>query len=139
MSAVVLAPMMTQHMLLLGKNDAIQPYQLGLCEGDCDSNEDCQYGLVCYQKSSSESGVPGCEGTDSSSRDYCTYPWIDNQTVKVGDNYSPASKFPLQVCCHQRSSYEDISGCKGLGSSGVDRGLLWTGTSTWVDSCDCDW
>ncbi|KAL3927051.1 MAG: hypothetical protein SGBAC_013240, partial [Bacillariaceae sp.] len=45
---------------------------LGLCEGDCDSNDDCGNGLVCYQRSEYEH-VPGCTGgtADGSRTDYC--------------------------------------------------------------------
>ncbi|CAJ1935046.1 unnamed protein product [Cylindrotheca closterium] len=45
---------------------------LGLCEGDCDSNDDCADGLSCYQRSEFEF-VPGCSGglTDVSRTDYC--------------------------------------------------------------------
>jgi hypothetical protein len=47
-------------------------FPLGVCEGDCDSNEDCQDGLVCYQRSEFEH-VPGCSGgfEDGSRTDYC--------------------------------------------------------------------
>ena len=51
------------------------------CQGDCDTDEDCNIGLICYQRSSNErngngSGymsVPGCSGgeLDKSGTDYC--------------------------------------------------------------------
>jgi len=45
-----------------------QPYrQCGLCEGDCDSDDDCAGELVCHQRGSNES-VPGCRGGDDSSK-----------------------------------------------------------------------
>jgi len=48
---------------------------LSLCEGDCDSDDDCEVGLICYHKDSF-SEVPGCVGglTDESRQDYCVHP-----------------------------------------------------------------
>ncbi|CAJ1937776.1 unnamed protein product [Cylindrotheca closterium] len=45
---------------------------LGLCEGDCDTNDDCADGLSCHQRSEFEF-VPGCSGgsDDGSRTDYC--------------------------------------------------------------------
>ena len=47
-------------------------FPLGLCEGDCDTDEDCQDGLVCFQRNEFES-VPGCIGGEEneSKTDYC--------------------------------------------------------------------
>lgn len=42
----------------------------GLCEGDCDTNDDCREGLICYQRDPNEP-VPGCEGNDDSSKCTC--------------------------------------------------------------------
>lgn len=45
---------------------------LQLCEGDCDKDEDCEIGLICFQRTSFEP-VPGCIGgtTDMQKTDYC--------------------------------------------------------------------
>mmetsp|Transcript_20396 Transcript_20396/g.44559 ORF Transcript_20396/g.44559 Transcript_20396/m.44559 type:complete len:942 (-) Transcript_20396:165-2990(-) len=48
-------------------------YPYDLCEGDCDSDEDCVPGLICYQRSGFDS-VPGCSGGGDGDRedvDYC--------------------------------------------------------------------
>eukprot|EP00986_Skeletonema_menzelii_P005451 scaffold1984_cov144-Skeletonema_menzelii.AAC.4 len=45
-------------------------FPLGLCEGDCDSNADCQTGLVCQQRTGNEA-IPGCTGTPEPGEDYC--------------------------------------------------------------------
>ncbi len=47
---------------------------LKLCEGDCDKDEDCDLGLVCFQRTSYEP-VPGCIGgtTDMQKTDYCVF------------------------------------------------------------------
>jgi hypothetical protein len=48
-------------------------FPLDECQGDCDSNVDCNIGLICYQRSSNPTGVPGCSGgeLDESGTDYC--------------------------------------------------------------------
>ncbi|KAL7531368.1 hypothetical protein ACHAWF_008976 [Thalassiosira exigua] len=43
----------------------------GLCQNDCDTDEDCEDGLVCLQRAANEP-VPGCWGAAVESRDYCT-------------------------------------------------------------------
>ncbi len=47
---------------------------LGECEGDCDDDDDCATGLVCYRRDKN-GAVPGCDGgeNDGSETDYCTY------------------------------------------------------------------
>ena len=42
----------------------------GLCEGDCDKNSDCEYGLKCFQRDGT-TPVPFCKGTGKSNWDYC--------------------------------------------------------------------
>jgi len=46
---------------------------LGLCEGDCDVDDDCGDGLVCFQRFIPNTDVPGCIGgdLDTSLMDYC--------------------------------------------------------------------
>jgi len=34
--------------------------KLARCEGNCDVDSDCQSGLKCFKRSSSEDQVPGC-------------------------------------------------------------------------------
>jgi hypothetical protein len=46
---------------------------LGLCEGDCDSDAQCQSGLVCLQRGPYDP-IPGCTGVDASKTDYCILP-----------------------------------------------------------------
>lgn len=48
-------------------------FPLKVCQGDCDSNRDCEGDLVCMQRSALEP-VPGCEGSGSPSSDYCVKP-----------------------------------------------------------------
>mmetsp|Transcript_23014 Transcript_23014/g.34333 ORF Transcript_23014/g.34333 Transcript_23014/m.34333 type:complete len:601 (+) Transcript_23014:77-1879(+) len=53
-----------------GKPNNIFP--LSKCRGDCDNDQECQEGLICYQRGS-YGGVPGCLGgdVDGSGTDYC--------------------------------------------------------------------
>jgi len=44
--------------------------KLGMCEGDCDSDRDCQNGLKCHQRGRTGK-VPGCAGTPKPYWDYC--------------------------------------------------------------------
>ena len=43
---------------------------LGLCEGDCDRDDDCATGFYCFKRRKFES-VPGCEGEGARGKDYC--------------------------------------------------------------------
>ena len=43
---------------------------LQLCEGDCNTDDDCAPGLKCFQRDALES-VPGCSGTGAYNVDYC--------------------------------------------------------------------
>jgi hypothetical protein len=50
-------------------------YPLGECQGECDSNEDCEGGLICFQRDPGDP-VPGCLGgeDDTSRNDFCISP-----------------------------------------------------------------
>ena len=43
---------------------------LSKCEGDCDDDDECADGLMCYQRDADEA-VPGCGGSPKSGWDYC--------------------------------------------------------------------
>ena len=45
-------------------------FPLQECEGDCDTDEDCDLNLVCQLRDDFEE-VPGCIGKGSSGKDYC--------------------------------------------------------------------
>jgi len=55
---------------------------LGMCQGDCDNDEDCSGNLRCFQRTGTEP-VPGCTGTGIQSVDYCT-------NVTSGSSPSPS-------------------------------------------------
>jgi hypothetical protein len=47
-----------------------ETYPLGACEGDCDSDDHCSSGLVCFQRDGN-TAVPGCSGNGETNNDYC--------------------------------------------------------------------
>ncbi|CAB9509454.1 expressed unknown protein [Seminavis robusta] len=49
------------------------PGSLGLCEGDCDKDRDCEGDFVCQQRGRGDP-VRGCDGYDGSKTDYCVLP-----------------------------------------------------------------
>lgn len=53
----------------LGVDYCSETNKCGLCQGDCDTNDDCKEGLICFQRNANED-IPGCAGIDGSSK--CT-------------------------------------------------------------------
>ena len=84
-------------LVFFGNDADVTKHVLGECMGDCDRDNHCQYGLVCYQRGSSDLEVPGCNGLPEGSTDYCVQP-TTNQLVLMGDNGSPSTAFPLGQC-----------------------------------------
>ena len=111
-----------------------EAFPLGPCEGDCDSDDECQDGLYCYSRSFGTDGMPdSCTGSVSDF-DFCFdrpagYLW------GMGNNGSPVDRYPLNSCegdcdddsecaaglkCFQRVADEPVPGCHGKGSTGSD-------------------
>jgi len=74
-------------------------FPLSECMGDCDNNEECSSGLICYQRNGKNEAVPGCLGgeDDDGTSDYCIpapdetiTPGVDN----IGEN---VTLFPTPV------------------------------------------
>ena len=64
---------------VLGNNgQPSEVFPLGLCQGDCDSDDECEGDLVCFQREAYQA-VPGCSGGESEDKglDFC---------VSSGDN-----------------------------------------------------
>eukprot|EP00985_Skeletonema_marinoi_P019741 scaffold11430_cov165-Skeletonema_marinoi.AAC.1 len=61
-------------------------FPLGLCEGDCDSNADCQPGLICQQRTGTET-IVGCIGVPEPGEDYC----------RVADPTAPPTPAPTNA------------------------------------------
>jgi len=111
--------------------------KLGQCEGDCDTSDDCQPGLYCYQKDTSDDVPPGCtaggEG-DRTKADYCVKPsHAPGELVhygKSGEN-KPNGQLKLGECegdcdkdvdcqpglyCYQKDTSDDVPpGCTAGG------------------------
>jgi hypothetical protein len=81
-------------------------FPLGMCEGDCDSDNECRNGLVCIERDGFEA-IPGCEGLGTSGNDYCTDPNLvigqpkvisQPQGTGIGD---PTYGFRLRLYWHR--------------------------------------
>ena len=68
-------------------NDPVSAFPLGNCEGDCDTDADCEEGLICFQRNR-YTPVPGCSGQGIYNRDYCIVPQPGVLT-KRGDETKP--------------------------------------------------
>jgi len=118
-------------------------FPLKACQGDCDSDLDCQEGLKCFQRKEGDTNpIPGCEGSFEASTDYCfdpaNFPVPPDGTLgRVGNNGSPGSLFPLKACqgdcdsdsdceeglqCFQRREGDTnpIPGCEGSFEASTD-------------------
>eukprot|EP00980_Cylindrotheca_fusiformis_P005890 scaffold1239_cov130-Cylindrotheca_fusiformis.AAC.3 len=97
---------------------------LSLCQGDCDSDVDCQDGLQCFHRITGGMVVPGCSGgqQDLSATDYCI------AIMAVDPALEESSESPLGICqgdcdsnadckagliCFQRNGGEEVPGCFG--------------------------
>jgi len=64
---------------VMGENgDVVGTQSLGVCQGDCDSDSDCEIGLVCFQQNGES--VPGCAGNPASTTKYCVNPNLPELT-----------------------------------------------------------
>lgn len=81
-----LVPLVPIPLTDFGGTPPADKFPLEFCQGDCDKDEDCAEGLICFQRTSNET-VPGCIGgeTDIKKTDYCI---LD----PYGDGYEPTSQ-----------------------------------------------
>ncbi|CAJ1964753.1 unnamed protein product [Cylindrotheca closterium] len=112
------------------------------CQGDCNADTDCAFGLVCQQRNRGTSSISGCSGNadliGTGNENYCVPP-SGNRLVIVGDDINgvqtPAGVFPLQRCqgdcnndddcagnlvCRQRDDNAPVTGCSDRGATGFD-------------------
>jgi len=69
---------------LVGNNGSPESaFPLGECQGDCDNDLECEQGLVCLQRNSAESLVPGCDGDVMTEADYCVQKENANEETMV--------------------------------------------------------
>lgn len=57
----------TPEILPLGSDYCTEANKCGSCEGDCDTNDDCDGDLICFQRDPGDD-IPGCDGEDPSSK-----------------------------------------------------------------------
>lgn len=124
----------------LNSNPGPHAANLGLCQGDCDSDGDCIAGLRCSKRTGLEA-VPGCNGAGVLSYDYCydpaaaggtVTPWLDSSPGQHGEGQHGQH---LQLCqgdcdtdgdcqgelrCFKRKGLESVPGCLGHGLSNFD-------------------
>ena len=90
---------------------------------------------MCRYRTATEP-VPGCNGKGQSGIDYCYDAGATTTTLRVvGNNGSPASRFPMGACqgdcdsdndclgrlvCFKRQGNEPVPGCIGTGVAGTD-------------------
>jgi len=116
----------------VGVNPDTAKDPLDVCAGDCDKNEDCKEGLVCYQRHSFMT-VPGCEGRGDKDWDYCVEGATDYAKELKDKGVDPGES--LEECtgdcdndddcagylkCFQRSGFTPVTGCHGTGASDWD-------------------
>jgi len=110
-------------------------WKLGLCEGDCDTDENCQSGLECFHRHGYTS-VPGCVGMGTEVWDYCykTNPSLPTLTHvegtygnRITQRLGPCtgdcdsdSECEDRLACFQRDDETLVPGCLGKGSAGWD-------------------
>jgi len=113
-------------------------FPLQLCEGDCDTNDDCAYGLKCMQRGKHDP-VPVCSGVLGSRTDYCVpedgFDLNDLPEIEDCGGSPDSIYFPLSECqgdcdhdydcadglfCFQRDQNDPIPGCNGNSPSRSD-------------------
>lgn len=61
--------------------------KIGLCNGDCDRDDQCRAGLKCYQSHSNGDTLSGCAGKTVGSFDYCYDPKLVTTNSKKLENH----------------------------------------------------
>ncbi|EJK63323.1 hypothetical protein THAOC_16025, partial [Thalassiosira oceanica] len=65
------------HLQALGVSPPRYFFPLSMCQGDCDTDSQCEGFLKCFQRADpSDAGPPGCPGSTYSEFDYCYMPSI---------------------------------------------------------------
>ena len=123
------------------KCSSLRPCEV--CQGDCDSDDQCQGTSRCFQRNGDEQ-VPGCfGGFGTAGSDYCYEPLIGGNSTAKNTSTSMLTmrssecsvSQPCDICqgdcdtdteckggmkCFQRTGMEAVPGCLGTGSSGRD-------------------
>lgn len=80
-------------------------FPLEQCTGDCDNDDDCDEGLICFQRGANDP-VPFCYGgeNDYTATDYCTFPDYDSNAYVVEP---PSEREELIECTTTISAVQD--------------------------------
>lgn len=100
------------------------------CRGDCDSSDDCESGLVCYQRSGFDV-MPGCKGEPSWDTDYCVdksrnfkeliFLYQEGPFGRCAGDCDSDSDCIGDMICFQRDGEENnVPGCPGRAVRNVD-------------------
>ena len=89
----------------------------GLCEGDCDIDDDCIGSLIC-QESSGLTEIEGCTGTIYPGQDYCRgEPFLPSRSpVSSEPTNSPSRRAPVTF---EPSSSPTLPQLETVGNNGV--------------------
>jgi len=76
-------PQLKKHgkQLLVYKDECNKDHPCGFCEGDCETDDDCDEALICYHRDSFGQ-VPFCAGEGVAHKDYCTFPFKEKEYVR---------------------------------------------------------
>jgi len=108
-------------------------FPLQECQGECQTNEDCDVGLVCHKRRD-QTPIAGCEGRGRPGSDYCGRP-VDNRqlTLVASLEGEPATAFPLLPCQGHCTTDDDCIGDYACIERSEDDWLIpgCQGTSLW--------
>ncbi|CAB9514047.1 AAI [Seminavis robusta] len=106
-----------------------------VCQGDCDTNDDCVGALECFHRPQDDtSPIPGCSGVGVAGRDYCYAPKPNSLRPRMpectadlpcgmceGDCDDSTECAPGLTCFTRgQGDLTPILGCDGLGIAGLD-------------------
>ena len=93
--------------------DMNDPGSGGLCEGDCDGDDDCPGSMLCFERDDYEQ-VPGCIGQGRSGMDYC----YEDDPCRFSNAWSALRDGPfMTVAIESYSSHncQSHGSCRALG------------------------
>jgi hypothetical protein len=92
----------------------------GMCQGDCDSDDQCRGSMVCFKSQTKGKTVTGCEGKTKGQHDYCYQP-LQLSNPKRCEEWSCT-----EWCAYFDQAVEDAGTYKASGCA-----------EDGVDSCQC--
>ena len=103
---------------------------LEICQGDCDSDDDCIGKLKCFQREGDGSNAPGCQGNPSTNWDYCfneqraflSHASADGTNLGEcqGDCDSDADCIGSLICYQRDGDGANPPGCQGSAETKKD-------------------